>query len=60
MFSYALNFAIAAMPLLATANPISSHNSTCDSGPVQCCDTSALVREGPPQPIPLISICSVD
>ncbi|KAI0755528.1 fungal hydrophobin [Fomes fomentarius] len=46
MFSYALNFAIAAMPLLATANPITgSHhnsNSTCDSGPVQCCDTSAL------------------
>ncbi|KAI0755529.1 fungal hydrophobin [Fomes fomentarius] len=44
MFSHALTLAIAVMPLLAAANPITGnpHNSTCSSGPVQCCDTSAL------------------
>ncbi|KAI0755624.1 hypothetical protein C8Q74DRAFT_1373401 [Fomes fomentarius] len=47
MFSQALTLAIAAMPLLqAAANPVDKPhhnlNSTCNSGPVQCCDTSAL------------------
>ncbi|KAI0755658.1 hypothetical protein C8Q74DRAFT_1222051 [Fomes fomentarius] len=42
MFSHTLTLAITVMPLLAAANPINTHNSTCSSGPVQCCDTTAL------------------
>ncbi|KAI0759010.1 fungal hydrophobin-domain-containing protein [Fomes fomentarius] len=42
MFSHILTLAITALPLLAAANPIHpAHNSTCSSGPVQCCDTTA-------------------
>ncbi|KAI0755803.1 fungal hydrophobin-domain-containing protein [Fomes fomentarius] len=43
MFSQALTaLALTAIPLLATANPIHTGNSTCNSGPVQCCDSTAL------------------
>ncbi len=42
-FALPLALVITIIPLLATANPINAHNSTCTSGPVQCCDTTALV-----------------
>ncbi|KAL1947076.1 hypothetical protein VTO73DRAFT_14037 [Trametes versicolor] len=40
MFSRTLALTISALPLLAVATPLEARQSTCSTGPIQCCDST--------------------